>query len=136
MFLYIEKLFNKNLKLLFIAYILLITIIFISCNDIKANGLTEYEASGLAKYEVTGYVIAIESTNLRSIRKITLQSENNHILDYIALGYPINDVGFEKFTPSHLRYHMLTGEPVRIVYSVLDNQNIIINIQDYDGLKD
>lgn len=122
MFLYIGRLFNKNLKLLFIVYILLITIIIISCNN--------KEVIALEEYEVTGRITDIESYSLTVASKITLQSESNHIIDYFIR------TSLGEFTPSHLRYHMVTGEPVRIFYSVLDNQNIIINIQDYDGLKD
>ena len=35
-------------------------------------------------------------------------------------------------TPSHIREHMLTGEPVKVFYYVLDDKNIVNHIEDYE----
>ena len=122
MFLDIEFFFNRNLKSLLIVYILLITIIFTSCNDKVGSSLEEYET--------TGRIIDVESYSLTVASKISLQSKNSLIIDYFI------QTSLGEFTPSHLRYHMVTGELVRIFYAVSGNQNIIINIEDYDKVKD
>ena len=122
MFLDIGSLFNRNLRSLLIVYILLITIIFTSCND--------KEGSSLEEYETTGRIIDVESYSLTVASKITLQSKNNLIIDYFI------QTSLGEFTPGHLRYHMVTGDIVRIFYTVSGNQNVIINIEDYDKVKD
>ena len=107
----------KNSNLFFILVILFSSVSFFNCNDSFMDSTEEYQ--------IIGRIISVESYNLNIAHKITLQSENDLIEEYFIQGY------LKEFTPSHLREHMLTGEQVEIGYSILENKNIIIHIEDY-----
>ena len=95
-----------------------ISLYFIACsNNVDA---TEEE------YKAVGRIVDVESYSLKKADKITIHLGDNLIEDYFIKTY------LEEFTPSHIREHMLTGEPVKVFYYVLGDKNIVNHIEDYE----
>jgi hypothetical protein len=117
MFSIIRKDSNKNLIFLCSMQFLLVIIIFSNCKYTLEDSREEYQ--------ITGRIVDVESYSLTIANKLSLQS-GNVISDYVI------EATVGDFTPSHIRNHMLTGDIVKIIYVVSNNQNIIIHIEDYD----
>lgn len=75
--------------------------------------------------EVSGLVIDFEARSLTEIDHLTLETAAGQ-------SYKLN-VGknLGKFTPSHIRQHMVHGELVEISYFRRDGENWLKNIRDF-----
>jgi len=75
--------------------------------------------------EVSGLVIDFEARSLTKIDHLTLETAAGQ-------SYKLN-VGknLGKFTPSHIRQHMVHGELVEISYFRRDGENWLKNIRDF-----
>ena len=78
-----------------------------------------------AESEVRGMVQAVEPRSLLDIESLTVVDEEGVV--WIFQGGPRTPAGF---TPSHLREHMLQGEPVSVFYHAEGEALVIDDITD------
>ena len=75
--------------------------------------------------EVSGLVIEFEARSLTEIDYLTLETAEGQIYN-LNVGKNLG-----KFTPSHIRQHMVHGELVEISYFRRDGENWLRSIQDF-----
>ena len=78
-----------------------------------------------AESEVRGMVQAVEPRSLLDIESLTVVDEQGVVWTF--QGGPLTPAGF---TPSHLREHMLLGEPVSVFYHAEGDALVIDDITD------
>ena len=78
-----------------------------------------------AESEVRGMVQAVEPRSLLDIESLTIVDDEGVV--WIFQGGPRTPAGF---TPSHLREHMLLGEPVSVFYHTEGETLVIDDITD------
>lgn len=73
--------------------------------------------------EIRGHIIYIESNSLKNVSELQIQKENEEI---IILKPQI----YKGFTPSHLRHHQITSQPLTIRYTINNGILTIISMND------
>jgi len=76
--------------------------------------------------QVSGYVVDVESLSLKQLKSFELIDQNDSKFIFIVQG----DLG--KFSPSHMREHMLLGESVIVIYRTENGINIVESVNDLD----
>ena len=80
--------------------------------------------SSIGGSTVRGLVVGLESKSLTNLYSITLMDQSNREWYFIARGY-------QGFSPSHLKQHMLLGDPVLVVFHEDGNDLIVDDIEDW-----
>jgi len=99
--------------------IFLLTIVILSCAADLPVAQSAYNTS-----TVTGLVVGLESTSLIDLYSLTVV-DGSHIEWYFLAD------GYKGFTPSHLKQHMLLGDPVAVVFHIESGEMLIDNIDDW-----
>ena len=105
---------------------------FFSCITITALFLISITLSCDSEGEiqdvsfVSGYVVNVESLSLKKLKSFELIDQKDRKIFLIVQG----DLG--KFSPSHMRQHMLIGEPITVKYFVKDGKNIVESVEDLE----
>jgi len=111
--------FRDDTKKKYLLIVIFVTwILILSCNDDLEQKSKEYET--------IGRIIEVQADTLSIANKITLQSKDEIVADYFIQTY------IDEFSPTHLREHMITGDPVKVFYKISDNKNVINSIEDFD----
>ena len=114
------SLLNKTLiRWVLVLLILPLAILIVSCGDDLPVTNSTYSTS-----TVTGLVVNLESTSLVDLYSLTVVDESQIEWDFLADGY-------KGFTPSHLKQHMLLGDPVAVVFHIESGEMLIDNIDDW-----
>ena len=88
------------------------------CDDVP-EGATEAHSS------FTGTVTGVKIRSLLEFESITVASESGAALDFHTGGRR-----FDEFTPSHIREHMILGDPVEVTYRRSGDMLLIISLRD------
>ena len=105
---------------------------FFSCITITALFLISITLSCDSEGEiqdvsfVSGYVVNVESLSLKKLKSFELIDQKDRKILLTVQG----DLG--KFSPSHMRQHMLIGEPITVKYFVKDGKNIVESVEDLE----
>ena len=110
-----RKSFSYNVHLMWI----LLVIGNLSCNG-ERMGIND-----ASLVEVSGLVIEFKARSLTEIDYLTLETSEGQIYN-LNVGKNLG-----KFTPSHIRQHMVHGELVEISYFRRDGENWLRSIQDF-----
>ena len=103
-----------------------------SCTLVLACALSALGGCGGASEEsaeshrsFTGMVTSVEARSLLEFESITVADESGVVLDFHAGGRR-----FGEFTPTHVREHMLLGDPVEVTYRKSGDVLLIVSLQD------
>ena len=77
--------------------------------------------------EATGIVLDVEGSSPVDVRAFTLRAADGETLRFRVGTIDVSGGGF---TPSHLREHMASAEPVRVVYRVEGDERVAIRLFD------
>ena len=110
-----RKSFSYNVHLMWI----LLVIGNLSCNGERMD------INDASLVEVSGLVIEFKARSLTEIYYLTLETSEGQIYN-LNVGKNLG-----KFTPSHIRQHMVHGELVEISYFRRDGENWLGSIQDF-----
>ena len=114
------SLLNKTLiRWVVVLLILPLAILIVSCGDDLPVTNSTYSTS-----TVTGLVVNLESTSLVDLYSLTVVDESQIEWYFLADGY-------KGFTQSHLKQHMLLGDPVAVVFHIESGEMLIDNIDDW-----
>lgn len=72
-----------------------------------------------------GFVVDVQESAPFVLKSIKLQSEDGEVRQFL-----FTDKLYDGFTPSHLREHMLLGDPVSVRYRDNDGILVIVSIKD------
>ena len=72
---------------------------------------SDQDAAQPATGEVSGLILDLDARSLLELESVTLEDENGATWIFEAQGKRLAG-----FTPSHLREHMLLGEPVTVAF--------------------
>lgn len=111
-----------NYKIRFFSYISYIISIILFLILVTLSCGSENEIQGVNF--VSGYVVNVESLSLKQLKSFELVDKNDHKIFFVVQG----DLG--KFSPSHMRQHMLLGESIIVKYSIEDGKNIVESVDD------
>ena len=79
---------------------------------------------------VHGLVAEVSARSLTETKWFSLETDGGTTIKVIV------ETGLGKFTPSHLRSHMITGQPVEVIFAGEENaRNVIVavSVRDYQG---
>ena len=114
------SLLHKTLiKWVSLLFIFPLAIVILSCAADLPVDQSTYTTS-----TVTGLVVDLESTSLIDLYSLTVV-DGSHIEWYFLAD------GYKGFTPSHLKQHMLLGDPVAVVFHIESGEMLIDNIDDW-----
>ena len=88
-----------------------------------ACGSEEPTNSPAPAEEVKGVVLEVESRSILELASLKVQDDVGGTWHFVARG-------FQGFTPSHLREHMVLGAPVTVVFRRDGDQLVIVEITD------
>lgn len=109
------KPFSCNVHLMWILLVI---------GNLSCNG-EHMDISDESLVEVSGSVIEFKARSLTEIDYLTLGTAEGQIYN-LKVGKNLG-----KFTPSHIRQHMVHGELVEISYFRRDGENWVRSIQDF-----
>jgi hypothetical protein len=78
---------------------------------------------------IVGVVIAVDAASLTDVRGFTVRTTDGTSVDF-KLGVLENATSF---SPSHLKEHQATSEPVRVLFRVEGDQRVAYRIEDADA---
>ena len=73
----------------------------------------------------TGLVTSVDSRSLLELESIVVADQSGRVLQFHA-----NGNRFEAFTPSHVREHMLIGDPLVVTYTRSGDRLLIVSLED------
>ena len=76
-----------------------------------------------------GVVVAVDAASLTDVRGFTLRTTGGLALDF-KLGVLENATDF---SPSHLKEHQATSEPIRVWFRVVNGDRVAYRIEDAPG---
>ena len=71
-----------------------------------------------------GLVSGVSALNLATVNWFEIEAENGIVIRFRAEG------SLGEFTPSHLRQHMITGQPVLVSFVIRKGEKIAIKVED------
>lgn len=96
---------------------------FFLIGNISCSGYEEVNTkSSIVEYSCS--IISFEAASLHQARSITLATEDGGV-HHLKV-----DIDLGKFTPSHIRQHMVLGELVDVSYTVKGGEKWLKSIQD------
>ena len=72
-----------------------------------------------------GLVSGVSALNLATVNWFEIEAENGIVIRFRAEG------SLGEFTPSHLRQHMITGQPVLVSFVIRKGEKIAIKVEDF-----
>ena len=74
--------------------------------------------------QIRGIVVQVAGRNIIELKSLRIRDETGNVWDFRAAE------GFIGISPSHLREHQLTGEPVLVTYVIGEGELIAVEITD------
>ena len=105
------------------GWVLIVVLIAVVVIQSCGGGISVGDSS-IGGSTVRGLVVGLESKSLTNLYSITLMDQSNREWYFIARGY-------QGFSPSHLKQHMLLGDPVLVVFHEDGNDLIVDDIEDW-----
>ena len=103
------------------AFLFSFLLLFTGCEE----GVAERDL-----FVVHGLIAEVSARSLTETNWFSLETDGGAIFKVMVE----TDLG--KFTPSHLRSHMITGQPVEVIFSEKETTNnliIAVSVRDYHG---
>ena len=100
--------------------IFILTTLFVSLNCLADDFNLPIEEE-----YIVGRIINIDAPTISNTKAITVIDINEKIWEFDL------ESQFEHFTPSHLKYHMINGDLVKVVFYYGSGSAIVLDITDY-----
>ncbi len=110
---------RSNIGISLIFSLLVLGLGFASC--VKSEPVVETETQ-------LGLVSGVAAKNLKEVEWFEIESRDGTVMRFKVIGL------LPGFTPSHFRYHMVTGQTVEVVYRIELGDKIAVIVRDgYSG---
>lgn len=80
---------------------------------------------------VDGVVIAVDAVSLTDVRGFTLRPTNGGGFSFVFKLGPLENA--TEFSPSHLKEHQASSEPIRVWFRVENGEHVAYRIEDAPG---
>lgn len=99
------------------------SLIFLGVTAILVFSVTACGDAGGAGKSVRGHVLDVQARSLTEVQSLTLRDSEGGEWIFETVG----NVGF---TPSHIREHMMQGEPMTVFYEERNNRLVATRVTD------